>query len=304
MKLFIRNGTNYFLTLLIFEVQRLFPFTAKINNKTKQKCAWLLFGVVLLPLIILKSVRFTIPYLELVVTEFCNLHCDGCSNLMPFYKAPRHVDIEMLKASLDKILACSHIEELTLLGGEPFVYPHLNEIIDYAVSHKKIKRVKIISNGSFIPKVDVLKSLKNPKVFVSISVYNMTLNTDLDDVLSLNDIKNELHYFVNWNDYGGIHKRGLSSEELKRSFKSCASVKCKTLAWGKLFACPRAAHLVGIGVIDESADTNIDIMNTPIPDLKKQMKNMYKISATPACDYCNPVWQRTAIRAGVQKGKP
>lgn len=38
---------------------------------------------------------------DLSVTEYCNLRCKHCNMLMPYFKHPKHRDLEELKADLD-----------------------------------------------------------------------------------------------------------------------------------------------------------------------------------------------------------
>ena len=63
---------------------------------------------------------------------------------------------------LNKILGVVDvIHEILLGGGEIFLYPHMNEIIEYCIQSNKIRNVVIVTNGTVLPSEDTLKLLKN-----------------------------------------------------------------------------------------------------------------------------------------------
>lgn len=57
------------------------------------------------------------------------------------------------------------------IGGEPFLYPHLQEIVEYLIGQKKVLGIMLITNSTIMPAPQVLELLRNPKVFVEISDY-------------------------------------------------------------------------------------------------------------------------------------
>lgn len=40
---------------------------------------------------------------DVVITTKCNLLCDGCSHLMPYYKKPSHLDRDRVVSSIRKL---------------------------------------------------------------------------------------------------------------------------------------------------------------------------------------------------------
>ena len=300
---------SYFKTLLVSEVERFFPVTANIKNSFLRKCITSVMAMAAAPFILFRAAHFTIPYVELVLTERCNLNCAGCANLMPLYKKPDHIAPDTLLASLDALLKISgRIRELTLIGGEPLLYPDLPEVIKHA-STQKIDRIKIISNGTFVPRQAILLSLRNPKVLVSISEYSDHDSKELTKVLTEHSIRFEIKKFDCWNDYGDTKERGLDIKDLRKSFSRCASAKCKSIYRGILFACPRAAHLAGLSILpwhkehmtaDKVPENGVDLLNTPGKGLKKRIRKLYHAEYISACDHCNPVWNRPPIKPGIQ----
>lgn len=118
--------------------------------------------------------RFELPYLEFFITTRCNLKCKKCSNLIPSIRSHEDISPEDFKKTLDALrgkIDCLY--RLKLHGGEVLLHPHLNEIIEYANKQKKIKLIRIATNGTIIPSERILKSLENSKVVVQISDYKL-----------------------------------------------------------------------------------------------------------------------------------
>jgi MoaA/NifB/PqqE/SkfB family radical SAM enzyme len=60
----------------------------------------------------------------------CNYDCSYCPSVIHDNTSP-HTDIEILKATVDKIADLGNNIRLSLTGGEPCVHPHIEELIEY-----------------------------------------------------------------------------------------------------------------------------------------------------------------------------
>lgn len=103
------------------------------------------------------------PFLFLALTDACNLHCRGC--WIGSSGGARNLDLEEIEQVIrESQRRGSHF--FTLLGGEPFLYPHLWEIIE---RHPK-SYFQIITNGMFLdePNVERIRRLGNVTVLISI----------------------------------------------------------------------------------------------------------------------------------------
>ena len=288
-------GRSYLKTIAMAELKLVFPFVNKNEDKK-----FLLFALTMLifPLILYRAyVQSTISYVELVVTPKCNLNCVGCANLMPCYpKTVDHIDFEILKNSIDALFEMSkRIETMKFIGGEPFLYKQLGELVEYAAKSPKVKKIIITTNGSVTPKSETVSKIKHKNVIVDISDYPIVDSTHFIDILKENGVNYRMIEFSEWNDYGTAEKRGLSHDVLKRSFRECASAECKTILNGKFYVCPRAAHGDALGIIPASDKEALDIFSK-----KTDFKSLYSLSCINACDHCTPVWERKGIECGVQ----
>ena len=289
------GGRSYLKTVAMSEIKLVFPFMKEREN---QKPLLLILTALIFPLILYRAyIQSVIPYVELVVTPKCNLNCEGCANLMPCYdKTAEHIDFDILKSSIDSLFKISkRIEVLKFIGGEPFLYSRLGELVSYAVKNQRVKKIIITTNGSVIPKIELLLKLKDEKVNVDISDYPNIDSKVFVDRLKSNGIKYEKIKFYEWVDYGNTEKRNLSSEALKRSFRECASAECKTILNGKLYACPRAAHGDILGIIPSKKSEIVNILKREV-----DFKSLYSLSCINACNHCNPVWKRKGIECGKQ----
>ena len=289
------GGRSYLKTVAMAELKLIFPFMEK---RMEHKILLFILTLLIFPLVLYRIyIQSTIPYVELVVTPKCNLNCVGCANLMPCYeKTVSHIDFDMLKDSIDALLRISkRIETIKFIGGEPFLNNNLYELCEYAEKIPEIKKIIITTNGSVTPKSELIAKLRSPKITVDISDYPIINSQPFIDILKENGVKYQMIEFSEWLDYGGTKKRSLLEEALKRSFRECASAECKTILYGKLYACPRGAHGDMLGIIPAKSNEFVNIL-AENPDFK----GLYSLSYINACDHCNPVWERKEIECGKQ----
>jgi MoaA/NifB/PqqE/SkfB family radical SAM enzyme len=76
----------------------------------------------------------------------CNYDCSYCPESIHDNSSP-HTDIEILKATVDRLVALGKPIRLSFTGGEPTVHPKFSELVKYA-NHKNIKWVSVTTNGT------------------------------------------------------------------------------------------------------------------------------------------------------------
>lgn len=115
---------------------------------------------------------------DLSVTEYCNLRCKNCNMLMPYFKHPKHRDLELLKEDIDAYFNwVDQVQVFNLLGGEPFLYPHVLELTQYLCQNyrNRIDQVVFFSNGTLIPSEELLKLMREYEIEVQVSDYRKGL---------------------------------------------------------------------------------------------------------------------------------
>lgn len=127
-----------------------------------------------LPIIIRQKLlgKFEIPYIEFFITTKCNLRCGHCSNLIPYIEKKEQIDFSEFKYNLNLLLSkVDCLYRLKIHGGEVFLHPELCEMVQYADSLKKIRSIRIATNGTVLPPEKALKVLAASKAIVQISDY-------------------------------------------------------------------------------------------------------------------------------------
>ncbi len=236
--------------------------------------------------------KLVINHCEIVLTECCSLKCKDCANLMQYYKRPEHLDIDEITSSFNNFLdSIDMLLDLRLLGGEPFIYPHLDRIINMYKNNNKIRRIAVYTNSTVVPSQNVLSALNNAKTVVHMSDYgkasrNISL---MEEVFIESGIEYYIHRYENWKDIGNVCKRDYDLATLKNIYQTCIMGKCYTLYRGRFYLCPRAAHGERLGFFSNSADEFVDFNgDINLPEKRKELQElMARDTHITACNYCN-----------------
>lgn len=112
--------------------------------------------------------------LHMALTMKCSLKCKNCNMFVPYYEKDVTYDIETIKSEIDLLFQkVDYIFSFTLLGGEPLLHPDWAEVVHYLaeIYSDRVGIIKIITNGTIIPRDEVLKSISSYPVWISISDY-------------------------------------------------------------------------------------------------------------------------------------
>lgn len=243
-----------------------------------------------------ENFKLVVGSIDVSLTTRCNLRCKNCGSLMPFYQHPKDVELDIILRSLDRFFSCvDRVIRINVIGGEPFLYPHLTEVVDYLNHKEQAVRVVFPTNGTVAPDDPQLyKALRNPKNHVRISHYDAYDNKSgkMLEKLVLEGVDHSVKQFgINdylWYDFGGFEDRKRTPEEVQKQYENCA-VEWYSLYRGKLYPCPRAAHAVDLGFI--KGDGNfVDCLDEgiPIDVLQEQLQQfVYERKYHPACFHCD-----------------
>lgn len=254
-----------------------------------------------------------IDYAEIMVTTKCTLCCKDCAVFMPYFRGKgKHTNIDENINTLQALTrGIDELGILRILGGEPFLYPHLLQILEYSVNNKKIDMIQIVTNGTMLPKEELLNIMKNRKVSVYISNYG-ELSCMQDKLCNLLRQK-EIQYKVSsegdlqWTDFGTVEKRNAKDYQLRKQFSRC-KVKCNTMLNGQIFRCARSAAGKELGIIP--AQEGKEFLNlsddTKAKNLRNQLKDfLLKKKYVETCDHCLMATKQAAkIPMAVQYSEP
>jgi AdoMet-dependent heme synthase len=101
-------------------------------------------------------------YIQWHITNKCNLRCKHC--YQDDYTTNNELSFNEFKIIADKIFMTLHtwnkLGDFSITGGEPFLHPHIFDILEYINSSEDVSRVDILTNGIFITH-EIINRLKN-----------------------------------------------------------------------------------------------------------------------------------------------
>ena len=251
---------------------------------------------------------FVVPQVNYYVTTRCNLSCENCSAMIDCFEEPKDISAEIVIRDLKVFLRCvDECVAVEILGGEPFLYSGLQEVLDYLIKQEKVRNIILPTNCALIPQETVTTLLKNEKVFLRISDYGQ-----LDKMGALiyfaekEKIKLQVLAERQWDYLGGSHRRGKSLDQLRSSFMHCdISRYVKVIENGILHICERSARMHALGLFSSNHDY-VALHEIEPPDfLQQKIKEIYYADYAEVCDYCDRGnIPKRRVTGGVQKKNP
>jgi len=233
---------------------------------------------------------------DVLVTERCTLACSHCNMFMPHFVSPNHRDFEIIKSDIDLFFnKVDYVSVFHLVGGEPFLYPHIEDIIRYIVSNYTLKIDKLIitTNGTILPKQSTLDLLKSSDVILSVSDYTDKLENIKIKVLKVIETlksQNINHYVRNeieWYDFGDLRvKKNLPTDKLIKHFDSCTA-PFRGLNDGKFYYCHLNTSAVLTKLFPLNENDYVDITTISKEQLIKFDLGYTDLGYITFCDNCN-----------------
>ncbi len=258
-------------------------------------------GVLVSPVVYARDFRYinyelrgkrVLYYVEVFLTPRCSLRCTYCAACMPSYTERYDIPFETVEASLRAFLDnIDFIENLRLLGGEPFVYPDLDRVVAYLRTRRdKIGNIRIVTNGTIVPQTErLLSALNDRKVVLDISNYGEH-SRKKEALLALSkryrfrvNLGPQLRFSIPDMNYT---KRGMADHLLAHKFSACGE-HCRLIRDGKLFYCGPSFWTMFIEGADVSGDY-VDLLHNAHPEtLRQQIHELYfEKPFLRGCDYC------------------
>lgn len=122
--------------------------------------------------------RCVLSKIDTVITSGCSLKCTNCNMFISHIAESYDMGLESLKRNFDIFFdSVDYVYEYTLLGGEPFIHKNLTEIISYMgdTYGERIGRINLISNGTIVPRDEVIQTMHKYYVTVHISDYTCSV---------------------------------------------------------------------------------------------------------------------------------
>ena len=254
--------------------------------------------------------KLKVNSLDLVLTEKCSLKCKDCSNLMQYYAKPIDEDFSQLITSLDKFMdTVDYVYEIRFIGGEPFMYKRIDEVVRKALTYKNCGNIVIYTNGTIVPKDNKIEVFKDSKIYFRISNYG-TISRNVEKLE--NKLREKKIHFIServtrWQDCAKIEKFDRPIEVTKQIFGNCCVNETLTLLHGKLYLCPFSAHAENLHAIPTYPTDSINILQSGNKAILKDSirKFYFEKEYLEACKSCNGRDHNVAaVDAAIQTKNP
>ena len=217
--------------------------------------------------------------IDFSLTEKCTLKCKKCNMFMTHFKTPAHQPLEDVLQDLDVYFAVvDYVKVLNLLGGEPFLYPDLDKVLDYIAEHyrSRIERVIIFTNGTLLPKQPLVESIKKCRATVQFSDYTNTVPYQerlhqFKELVEQENIENYTMANDEWGDFGFPENPNCmeSDEEATCFFERCKA-PFRGIWKKRVYFCHLETSAIRAGLFEDESNDYFDLTATDNRMMKKQ----------------------------------
>lgn len=188
-----------------------------------------------------------LTYLQVILIKTCNFNCKGCGHYANLFNKMTEshdiYEIEDFKRDIKLVSENAEVFRLRMLGGEPLLYPHLIESLEFTRECFPNSDIRLVTNGVLLLKApaELLQRIYDNKIGLDISVYKPTYKVKKEIVARLDTFN------INYNFEGlddGYIERFRKNVDLnkinnpQKSYDECPDKQCLTLMQGKLYKCP------------------------------------------------------------------
>lgn len=188
----------------------------------------------------------------------CNLRCEACLNFTPYMKHFDERPWDQIKADIDTFFSCiDYIMLFHISGGEPMLYPHMARLVEYIDNHyrKQIHTLRTVTNGTILPKSELLKALSEHNVEVTVDDYREAVPQSEETfkkllvLLESYGITYEINKADEWIDLAPLttDHSNWSEEKLQDKFERC-HVPWQELREGKIYTCNYSSYAMVAGL--------------------------------------------------------
>lgn len=243
----------------------------------------------------------------------CTLRCKKCGEFNPYLHEKgkaKFYDADLLCNDIDKLAeAASEVEVIQLSGGECLLHPQITKVLEHLRDNPKFKHICIFSNGTYIPKEDVLKVMVSMGDRFSLDISDYTI-TGIDSkktspVYEKYGIKHQMIEMSYWVDHTDISFKNLDTEGLKNVADKCWSYNTDTVMFsaidGKVSShcCTAASIMYYLDLYKDMKSSYVDLRNTT-GNIEDELKKLYDAEYMLACNYCRIESEKPHIQVAEQ----
>lgn len=183
-----------------------------------------------------------LPYLELHLTDHCNLNCKGCSHFCPIADKNYLSMGTYLKDMKRMAMIFESILTIRLMGGEPLLHPN---IVDFVKATRYLfpkSLIAVVTNGILLPQMssEFYEALRDNQITLDVTVYPILQNKIEMYLSKAEEYGISVRQTVADKFFSMINIKGDSDKE--NVFNECPIKYCTFLREGKLYTCTVAAN--------------------------------------------------------------
>ena len=228
---------------------------------------------------------------ELNVVHHCNLSCRGCSHLSPVIEK-HYMSPDKALEDLSTLAKYYRSEHVRLLGGEPLLHPDLLGVIDAVQRSGISSRVRVVTNGVLLWKMEDDFWKKVDEVHVSVYPGKEMTAEQLQwcqHKAQLYNVDLKLLYFDRFRE--SYSELGTNDESLvQRIYNTCQIAHqwhCHNVQDGYFYKCPQSLFLPRVlgNALGRPAADGIKIVDSPTfgKDLLAYLESSKPLAS---CHYC------------------
>lgn len=218
--------------------------------------------------------------ISMLPSTACNLNCELCLNFNPYAAKPDVRSLEQVKEDIDLFFGCvDYVMLYHVSGGEPFLYPHFAEVIEYLGTkyRQKILTLRTVTNGTIVPKDELLQRLSGIDFEITVDDYREAVPDSREDFARLIEklekyhIKYEINKAEAWIDLAPTETDHSmwTEQQLTEHFDNCAQT-WQELRDGKLYSCNYDGYATVAGINEQQKEEVFDL-RTFTPERKKEL---------------------------------
>jgi hypothetical protein len=231
------------------------------------------------------------------ISQKCTLQCTHCGQYINHYAADERVNfpLERILTDIDRIFsAVDAIGYVSIIGGEPFLHPALNEIVGAILSKPNFGVLGITTNGICEINDQHLQFMQNGRIRVIFSDYTAALSEKQKGLFKKNLDKVAaagISHTVGqplWSTPPSLLDQKFP-EEIRIAMKTgCNSTEtCKTIQNGVYYPCSTTAGVGSHHIADYSSTdwVNIDQTKTAT-ELRTRIQLVDNRTQYQSCNHC------------------
>lgn len=177
------------------------------------------------------------------LTDLCNLNCKGCGHYSNIAKDANFLNLETYKEDLQCLKKLFWgVERIYLLGGEPLLYPNIEEAIEITRGIFSDAEIHVTTNGLLLPNMpdSFFYMVNKTNSHIEISMYPKTYEKkeEIAEILKKHNLEKTTILWGRVEFMKRLLKEKNGTPE--KSFETCSEIQnaCNLLREGKLAKCP------------------------------------------------------------------